>query len=172
MKAELWMRENAEYLREQRGKRPPLPPPAPTAAPGRADPAACWPFREGGQDREGEGAGHLQGAQGGARSAAGSPALPLPSGMRAPGRAGGSARRPQTRVPGRPSDGHTFQLEGALSRTYAEGPTCLCDVAEPTVTLPLSCWWSQCRGRAHLVWSDGDVWSCSPVGEQSNLKPN
>lgn len=40
VKAELWMRENAEYLREQRGKRPPRrPDPSPSTTPARGR----WP---------------------------------------------------------------------------------------------------------------------------------
>lgn len=62
VKAELWMRENAEYLREQKGEWPPVPAQAPRDA-GLADPAP-WSFREGSENREGEGAGYLQGAQG------------------------------------------------------------------------------------------------------------
>lgn len=40
VKAELWMRENAEYLREQRGKCP-LPWPGAPGCEALADPAAC-----------------------------------------------------------------------------------------------------------------------------------
>lgn len=63
VKAELWMRENAEYLREQRGKCP-LPWPGALGCEALADPAACWPFREGSPNRKGEGARDLQGAEG------------------------------------------------------------------------------------------------------------
>ena len=62
MKAELWMRENAEYLREQKGEWPPGARPGARDA-GLADPTP-WSFRERSENCKGERAGYLQGAQG------------------------------------------------------------------------------------------------------------
>lgn len=159
MKAELWMRENAEYLREQRGKRPPGRPPKSLGHGAPADPAIWGLFRERSKNSKGEGAWHLQRAQGrGTRCAWGPALLPPPPKSRQ-----GSRGAAQTCAPGRwaltvlasPRTDVPFGF-GEDPRQAELGPCDLCGHPVPPLGPERTC------GHASLpVGGHSDVACCS-----------
>lgn len=166
MKAELWMRENAEYLREQKGKprsallsheagshptpAGPLPSPSGQVPPLLHHPVPlgppswltltpiCWPFRERSKNRQGEGAGHLQGAQGGAPTHRDQPP-PKP-------------RQAESSLVGekRPAQGPPRTLPH------------FCDPGKPLA--PLLCHWGSVPWLSFSEWLGGDIWPHRDMG--------